>query len=111
MGAENDTRPNDFSDTPIDQTTSFSLDNNLYWNGGFPIPSDPNELINYTFDNHSLISDPMLPAQSRLTLPRWVPASGLFADGSTSIRQVFTRMAGYYGREADSKVKIFGSKK
>ncbi|MAT41253.1 MAG: hypothetical protein CL609_02850 [Anaerolineaceae bacterium] len=98
MGAENDTRQNDFSDTPIGQTASFSLDYNLYWNDGSPIPTDPNELINYTIDNHSLIADPLLPVQNNLTLPRWVPASGLFADGSTSIRQVFTRMAGYYGR-------------
>ncbi|NIO08986.1 MAG: DUF1565 domain-containing protein, partial [Deltaproteobacteria bacterium] len=33
MGAENPSRPNDFSDTPPDETNVFILDHNLYWNG------------------------------------------------------------------------------
>src|SRR5690606_13872913 len=32
MGAENPSRPNDFSDTPPADTAALTLDNNLYWN-------------------------------------------------------------------------------
>jgi len=45
MGAENPSRPNDFSDTPLDDTRSFTLSHNLYWNGTEPIPYDNGELI------------------------------------------------------------------
>lgn len=106
MGSDNASRPNDFSDTPIGETSSFVLDHNLYWNGAAPIPSDPNELINYTDDPHRIVNNPMLPGQTSLILPRWLPASGLFADGSTSIRQVFTRMVWAYGRPGFSSPAI-----
>ncbi|NCC61060.1 MAG: hypothetical protein EOM12_08975 [Verrucomicrobiae bacterium] len=36
----------DFSDTPQDETQSFTLNSNLYWNGGQPVPMDPADLIN-----------------------------------------------------------------
>jgi hypothetical protein len=92
MGAENSSRPNDFSDTPQGQTASFQLHNNLYWNGGSSIPSDSGEIINHTDDNAGSISDPKLPNQDRIVLPRWVQAQGEFADGSTTIRQAFERL-------------------
>ena len=42
---------NDFSDTPTDQTDSFQLSHNLYWNGGAALPEDAaGDLINYTDD-------------------------------------------------------------
>ncbi|OGO15117.1 MAG: hypothetical protein A2Z14_18000 [Chloroflexi bacterium RBG_16_48_8] len=43
MGAENPSWLNDFSDTPISQTSSFQLNNNLYWKGGVDLPNDANE--------------------------------------------------------------------
>ncbi len=95
MGAENASRPNDFSDTPIGETTSFTLNNNLYWNGGASIPSDSNELVNYSNDSAAYFSNPYLPTNSSLTLPRWNPTNNLFADGSSSIRQVFVRLVNY----------------
>ena len=106
MGAENPTRPNDFSDTPIGETTSFTLDNNLYWNGGAAIPTDSSELINYSDDAHAYLYDPQIAPQNNLTLPRWRPDLGVFADGSGSIRQVFTRMVALYGRPAFSSMAI-----
>lgn len=100
MGAENDTRPNDFSDTPIGEMTSFTLHNNLYWNGGEPIPYDANELVNASDDSAAYYGNPFLPANYNLIVPRWNPAANLFVDGSGSIRQAFTRLVGFYGRPA-----------
>jgi hypothetical protein len=97
MGAENPSRPNDFSDTPIGQTTSFQLRNNLYWNGGGSIPFDSGELINYSDDVHRLIENPLLPDPTNITLPRWNPDQVQFADGSLTIRQAFERLVITYG--------------
>lgn len=97
MGAENPSRPNDFSDTPPGQTVSFQLQNNLFWNGGGSIPFDSNELINYTDDAAGLIDDPNLPEQTNVTLPRWDPNRVRFADGSLTIRQAFERLVITYG--------------
>jgi hypothetical protein len=96
MGAYGSTA-NDFSDTPPDETTSFALDHNLYWNGGAAIPSDGGELINYTDDANRLVADPRLGSQAGMVVPRWLPGSGQFADGSATIRQAFERLVALYG--------------
>ncbi len=106
MGAENPSRPNDFSDTPIGETASFTLENNLYWNGGSSIPSDSGETVNYTDDPSGTIADPKLGAQSGLVLPRWVSTSGQFADGSATIREAFERLVTQYGTPAADSVAI-----
>ncbi|MGD9091888.1 MAG: right-handed parallel beta-helix repeat-containing protein [Anaerolineales bacterium] len=98
MGAENPTRPNDFSDTPPSDTSSFILDNNLYWNGGADIPQDSGELVNYTDDSNPVIADPYLRDPDLVTLPRWNPNQALFADRSRSIREAFVRLVNLYGR-------------
>ena len=97
MGAENPSRPNDFSDTPSGQTLSFALDSNLYWNGTESIPYDSSELVNCTDDANHVPGDPLLGDQTGLVLPRWDPDSGLFADGSSTIRQAFERLVTSYG--------------
>ena len=97
MGAENSSRPNDFSDTPPGQTASFELNNNLYWNGGMTIPEDVSELINYTNDANRLVADPLLGDQSSLVLPRWRSNTNVFADGSNTIRQAFEKLVTLYG--------------
>lgn len=86
---------NDFSDTPPGQTLSFTLHNNLYWNGSQPIPADGNELVNYTDDSARIVADPLLPGQSGLVLPMWTGSQ--FADGSATIREVFERLVLTYG--------------
>lgn len=97
MGAENPERPNDFSDTPPGETISFTLHNNLYWNGGEPIPLDLSELINYTDDTNPILGDPKLGDQTALVLPRWDATSDRFADGSKTIRDAFERLVVLYG--------------
>jgi hypothetical protein len=97
MGAENPSRPNDFSDTPPGDTLTFSLDHNLYWNGGASLPYDSAEKVNYTDDAHRLVANPLLGNQTGLVLPRWVPAASQFADGSATIREAFERLVKSYG--------------
>lgn len=97
MGAEDPTRPNDFSDTPPADTVSFTMLNNLYWNGGSAIPSDPAELINYTDDPQRQIGNPSLGSQSGILLPRWNSVTGLFGDGSSTIRAAFENLVSNYG--------------
>ena len=106
MGAENPTRPNDFSDTPPGETASFILNNNLYWNGETAVPSDSSELINYTDDSNRIVADPLLNAQSGLILPRWVPAVNQFDDGSTTIQAAFGRLVTLYGTPTSSSPVI-----
>lgn len=102
MGAEEPSRPNDFSDTPLNETLSFLLDNNLYWNGGANIPEDPSELINYSDDGSALVNDPLLGDQENVLLPRWDPVSELFLDGSSTIRSAFERLVALYGMPAST---------
>ncbi len=96
MGAENPTRPNDFSDTPVGETASFTLDHNLYWNDGAPLPYDAGETINSTDDPYGIHANPQLAEPSSLVIPRWNEGSGIFNDNSTSIRQTFEKLAKTY---------------
>jgi len=106
MGAENPSRPNDFSDTPPGETQVFALANNLYWNGGSAIPSDNAELINYDDDPVALIANPELGAQAGIILPRWNPGSGTFADGSGTIREAFVQLVLAYGAVSPESAAI-----
>ncbi|MCB8924528.1 MAG: DUF1565 domain-containing protein [Ardenticatenaceae bacterium] len=99
MGA-NGGGSNDFSDTPFGETSSWTLDNNLYWNGGSAIPEDAGELINYTDDANRLVANPQLGSQSGLILPRWTGSQ--FADGSSTIGDVFTNLVLLYGTPTGS---------
>ncbi len=97
MGAENPSRPNDFSDTPQGETDSFTLDYNIYWNGGEGIPYDSGETINYTDDPHAIQADPQLTTiPATVVIPRWNESSGKFKDGSSTIRMVFENLAVTY---------------
>ena len=92
MGAENPSRPNDFSDTPPADTLSVSLDNNLYWNGGDTMPFDGSELVNFTDDPNGIIGEPSLPDVQGVLPPRWNETTGVFVDGSPTIREVFENL-------------------
>ncbi len=97
MGAENPTRPNDFSDTPLTETGTYALNGNLYYNGGAAIPGDASETVNCYDDASGIVSNPDLAGQDGLIIPRWDEEIGAFADGSSAIREVFQRMALLYG--------------
>ncbi len=64
------------------------------------IPENAAELINYMDDASRVMADPLLRDQAGVVLPRWVSEAGLFADGSTTIRQAFERLVGFYGSPA-----------
>jgi len=100
---------NDFSDTPIGETVSFVLENNLYYNGANPMPQDINELINYTDDPVSVIGDPVMPSQAGLILPRWDENAGSFADGSSIIRETFENLVALYGIPGNGSLVIDGA--
>jgi len=97
MGAGSAGGSNDFSDTPPADTVSFTLHNNLYWNGGAALPEDPGELINISDDAARVEADPDLPIQTGLILPRWDPMAGAFLSGAAAIREEFERLANAYG--------------
>lgn len=92
MGADGRGSGDDFSDTPPADTSSFLLWSNVYWNGGAAIPTSAAELVNPEDDAARTIGDPLLPAVTGVVLPRWVPATGQFADGSKRIRRAFRRL-------------------
>ncbi len=71
MGAKNSTDTPDFSDTQKDQTLSFTIDNNMYWNGVKDLPGDANELINVSDDTNKIVADPQFASQNNLVLPHW----------------------------------------
>ena len=106
LGSDGQGSANDFSDTPPGETASFTLNRNLYYNGGDPIPSDPAELVNFEDDPERIVDDPRLPEPMAIVLPRWDPASGRFADGSTTIRQAFERLVALYGVPGDGSPVI-----
>ncbi|MGH9459580.1 MAG: hypothetical protein ACRD1X_00035 [Vicinamibacteria bacterium] len=97
MGAEDASRPDDFSDTPPADTLDFFLEGNLFWNGGDTVPSDAAELVNYTDDVDRIVANPRLRNHAGVALPRWIPAIELFGDGSTTIQQAFERLVELYG--------------
>ncbi len=80
MGAEEPGRPNDFSDTPPAETSSFELTGNLYWNGGAPLPEDAGEKINPSDDPSATIGDPLLASLAGLVPPVWLSGAARFAD-------------------------------
>ena len=96
MGAENGGDTNNFDDS--EDTVSYAINNNLYWNGGQTIPTDANDIINYEDDLAANLNNPTLPAdQTTFHPPRWLPASGQFVGGSTSISQLFAGLVANYG--------------
>lgn len=106
MGAENPNRPNDFSDTPVGETASWTLENNLYWNGGIAIPANADEVINVSSDAAAIMDDPQLPSSIGIVLPRWDDNANQFADGALTIRDAFVNLVTQYGTPAEGGAAI-----
>jgi len=87
-------------------TKSVELLNNLYWNGGEPIPRDENQLVNYTDDTQRVLADPELADVKDIDTPYWLAAEGRFADGSMTIEDAFRRLVMAYGATAASSPTI-----
>lgn len=96
---------NDFSDTPPGDLATFELDNNLYWNGGSSLPEDPSEEVNPSDDTAAIEADPRLADQTSLVVPHFDPGTG-FADGSSTIREAFIRLATLYGTPAEGSAAL-----
>ena len=91
MGAGNGSGSNDFSDTPPGETTSFTLSNNLYWNGGDSVPDNAADLVNPSDDLAAWFGDPQLPDPANPLLPTWLGMS--FASGNLRIAEEHARLA------------------
>ncbi len=90
----------DFSDTPSGETSSFELDNNLYWNGGSAIPQDTtNDMINRTDDSAGVEGDPMIGSEA-VVLPTWDENNSVFADGSGDVCAAFEKLVRKHGMPA-----------
>ncbi|MFI5378856.1 MAG: hypothetical protein ACHRHE_06145 [Tepidisphaerales bacterium] len=76
-----------------------TIHNNLYWNGGKPIPTDAADTLVPERDPRKVVADPRLPqldAAKDLILPRWDAASGQFISGQKTIRGEFERLVARY---------------
>lgn len=104
MGARADGGANDFSDTPLGHTENFTLNNNLYWNGGQTIPEDASETVNISDDANAITADPELADQADLILPRWNPETRQFNDGSATICDAFETLVLLYGLSTSEHV-------
>ena len=93
----------DFSDGLPAETDGELIDNNVYWNNGQPIPSDP-DVLNMSNDPRALAGNSGLTAPSGVTLPRWT-GNG-FPSGSASIRDEFVRLVNLYGAIGSSSAAI-----
>ncbi len=87
----------DFSDSPVADTLSFTLENNQYWNGGQALPDSGNDLINPSDDIAAIIGLPGLPAQASVATPFWVAGQNEFNGGYASIREAFIALSRNYG--------------
>jgi hypothetical protein len=100
MGATDQDTVIRFAEVPPGETNSFTLNNNLYWNGGRPIPTSGEDDINHTDDAKQKTGDPRLGSQEGIVMPRWDAQASRFADGSGTIREAFERLVDRYGKPA-----------
>lgn len=96
MGARSDTDADDFSDTDPDHVGSFTLQSNLYWNGGNSLPYDTRERINYTDDPDGVVADPHLTEPTGITVPRYNEQTKNFEGGFATIRAAFKSLVETY---------------
>lgn len=106
MGAPDGVSRQRFSLSEPGDTQTFAITNNLYWNGGVSIPTDSSQMVNYQNDQQRLIGDPLLPVRTEIILPIWSATQNQFADGSHTIRELFIKLAQWYGLPAVNSLAI-----
>ena len=97
----------DLFDAPAGQTASAVLDNNLFFNGGNPIPEDNGQALRFSDDANARVDDPLLPDPSTLVAPVWDGQS--FADGSISVREAFESLVLLFGLPGAGSLAIDGA--
>jgi hypothetical protein len=93
-----------FSISPSGETSSFTLQNNLYWNGGAAVPSNDSDLLNVSSDTAALTADPEFGAGASLVVPRLEGTT--FADGSATICEAFERLVTNWGTPLASSAAL-----
>jgi len=74
-----------------------TMRNNLFWNGGQPVPSEQRHVFDPAHDPAGRTADPQLADPSQgVVLPRWDPARAKFLSSETTIRGEFTRLVNAY---------------
>ena len=85
-----------FSNVPLGHAENITIQNNLYWNAGNPVPSGDQE-FSIEFDPNAITLDPLLGQQSNLIFPRWNKETESFLSGNITQRQEFERLVAQYG--------------
>ena len=85
-----------FSCCDRSQTTSFTFDNNLFFNDGNPFPASETPFVEVTDDAQRVVGNPKLGDQDGgITVPRWNGAG--FDGGYETIRGAFEGLVGQCG--------------
>lgn len=87
-------------------TNNLSFYKNLHWNMGNAFPTSNESIIEVSADKDGIVGDPKLPGLSGIVLPRYNESTNKFADGSSSIREAFRKLAIQYGRPGDGSMAI-----
>jgi len=93
-----------FSGGARSHTIGLTLDDNLYWNGGSPIPRG--DLVSpLSSDPRMVVRDPGLnPDRRQIVFPIWTGWD--FQSGNRTIRQEFVRLVMRYGRIPDDSPAV-----
>jgi hypothetical protein len=78
---------------PTATVLAISL-NNLYWNGGRPVP-EGSGVLSVNADPAAYVDNPLLPGQADVVVPRWDADRGAFTGGFTTYPALFESLAGY----------------
>lgn len=86
-----------FATAPGGETAVFTLQHNLYWNGSQPLPDSGDDIISISNDAEAIIADPLLPNPAGVITPIWLPTENRFANGSTTLEELFVTLVRGYG--------------
>ncbi len=94
MGTEGFIGADIFEASAADNTSTVTVNSNLYYNGNAALPADSGQSVNIAADANAITGNPMLPGQAGITLPVW--SGTQFGGGFSSIRAVFLHFANTY---------------